>query len=626
MFPAVKAGEWEPHKVRKKTTPTETNGDDGAVDEDKIETTANAEEPEYEEDLVSDEGAVWPMKAGKIVNWSCFFGLMSHIYQTINPPFHTPILLIAEPSWSPKDFEKITQFFFEKFRMPGFALMGAAQAICYAFGVNTACVVDVGEEKADVTAVTDFLVDDIGRAIAIPNCGGETMTQRLFELLGSKGFTREMCEQLKRSPICEVLPPGTPLPGTQPKQNTNTTNPAAQASTGADGSGPNQRHSAGSLGQAPRGPGQDTEVGGDERKEDDDNEGVLDVASIVAGGKMNEFLARREKEKAEKLAAKKKGEANAAGAKALRLKNSERERNTFYFEDHALLDALKGSNLDSNGVAEANAALDEGPHKANGASQTMTQGSDLQSAIPTSPILSKETSTHAPRRELTVGTERFQAASGDILTILSTAIHRVILSISDPASRPDLWNSLIIVGNGSAIRGFKEALLATLHSRFLISPSSATIFTSELPSNLSTPLATGANTPAPQSQGQGQLAFPAHGSGVNPLLIAATTASAQAQAQTSASGHLQPPGGHANSATTHTHSSHAQTPTSIRLAKLPDYFPEWKDAGSEEASFLGAQVAAKMLFVIDQGGAGKGYMSRTDYNEQGPSGIHDYTL
>lgn len=73
------------------------------------------------------------------------------------------------------------------------------------------------------------------------------------------------------------------------------------------------------------------------------------------------------------------------------------------------------------------------------------------------------------------------------------------------------------------------------------------------------------------------------------------------------------------------HSSHGQSPTSIKLAKVPEYFPEWKDVGYDEASFLGAQVAAKVLFVVDQG-LSKGYMARNDYNDQGPTGITDYRL
>lgn len=72
-------------------------------------------------------------------------------------------------------------------------------------------------------------------------------------------------------------------------------------------------------------------------------------------------------------------------------------------------------------------------------------------------------------------------------------------------------------------------------------------------------------------------------------------------------------------------SGHGQTPTTIKTAKIPEYFPEWKEVGYDEATFLGAQVAGKLLFIVD-GGASKGYMTRTDYNDQGPSGIHDVRM
>ena len=70
---------------------------------------------------------------------------------------------------------------------------------------------------------------------------------------------------------------------------------------------------------------------------------------------------------------------------------------------------------------------------------------------------------------------------------------------------------------------------------------------------------------------------------------------------------------------------HQQTPTSIGVKKMPEYFPEWKEVGTEEASFLGAQVAAKVVFVVDQG-VSKGFMTRTEYNEMGPPGIHESCL
>lgn len=162
--------------------------------------------------------------------------------------------------------------------------------------------------------------------------------------------------------------------------------------------------------------------------------------------------------------------------------------------------------------------------------------------------------------------------------------------------------------------GFKDALLATISSKFLISPSSATIFTSELPSNLSTPLATGANTPQPQPHGAPHLGGGSH---VNPLLLAATTASNPSlHPSTSVV---------AQKEQQHSHSSHGQTPTSVKVAKIPEYFPEWKDVGYDEAAFLGAQVAAKVLFVVDQG-LSKGFMTRVEYNELGPQAIHESSL
>ena len=45
----------------------------------------------------------------------------------------------------------------------------------------------------------------------------------------------------------------------------------------------------------------------------------------------------------------------------------------------------------------------------------------------------------------------------------------------------------------------------------------------------------------------------------------------------------------------------------------------------EEAGFLGAQVAAKVLFVVD-GGISKGFLTRGEYNDMGPAGIHDCAM
>ncbi|RMZ71570.1 chromatin remodeling complex subunit [Pyrenophora seminiperda CCB06] len=504
MFPAEKQGEFEPYKIRRKQDkPAVTNDDAQDESQQENKPAEGDDEVVWEEDRVSEEGAIWPIQQGRIVDWPCFFALITHVYNSLNPPFHTPILLVTQPAWTPREHEKITQFFFEKFKVPAFNLIDSALATTWAYGVHTATVVDVGKDKADITAVSEFIPHTQGRVISLAGCGGEAFTQGLLDKLKSKGLNRDMCEQLKRSPICELLPPGTPLPasGDAPTKDT-ITNPAAAASTGAPGSGP---AAAATIGIVPRGPGVDTEVGEDTLLEE--NEGVLDVASIVAGGKINS--AKR---------------------------------------------------------------------------------------------------TGAIRREIEVGTERFMADGNGTLEKIADAIHRAISSIDEVGKRSDLWDQLIVCGNGSKLRGFKESLLQTIQTKYLVSPSSATIFTSEIPSNVSTPTGTGANTPQPQLGPHG-------GSQVNPLLLAATTAQTQ---------HMMPPGG-MHGMSQNTHSSHGQTPTSIKFVKAPEYFPEFKDVGFDESPFLGAQVAAKVLFVVDQGQS-KGYMTRPDYNDQGPQGIHDYSL
>ncbi|KAF2760984.1 actin-related protein, ARP9 class [Pseudovirgaria hyperparasitica] len=600
MFPGEKAGEWEPNKIRKKGGPG-AHGANGSTNGDT--------EVVYEEDFMSEEGAVWPIAGGKIVNWSCFFALMTHVYNTLNPPFHTPILLIAQPVWTMKDHEKITQFFFERFKMPAFALMDSAVATMYAYGVQSATVIDIGKGKCDVTAISEFLTHEAGRTVALENAGGEAMTKRLLEVIKPKDkhFSRDMAEQLKKSPICEILPVGTQLPGPASGSEEAVSNPAAAASTGAAGSGPGQRDTGTALGAVPLGPGPDTVVG-DEANGDDESEGVIDVASIVTGGKMQEYLAKKEREKLEKDKNKKKNAADAAAAniaKPARLPNSKREKGTFMYEDHKLLDTLKEMNLSKGDLAEMRERLDEGPKSKAGTAEETTNGDA------TSPVASGLAKAGSIKREIEVGTERFQAVSGGILESIADAVHKTITSVEEVNKRSELWDSLIIVGNGAKIRGFKDALMSLLQAKYLISPSSATIFTSELPSTISTPAGTGANTPQPQLGPHG-------GSGVNPLLLAATTAQ---------NPHMMHPG-QSTPASMHSHnmhSSHGQTPTSIKIAKVPEYFPEWKEVGYDESTFLGAQVAAKVLFVVDQG-LGKGYMTRNDWNDSGPTGIHDFAI
>lgn len=679
MFPAEKKGEWEPLKVReRKVTKTvttngsaaQTDGDvrmgdgssENAIPEPETE-QHEEEETMYEEDPTTEEGAVWPIQDGRVVDWSCFFALLTHVHNTLGPTLHTPVLVVTQPAWTSRDHETLTQFFFEKFKTPAFCIMDAALAACYAFATGTATIIDVGYTKCDVTAVNDFIITEDGRATGLTGCGGDAMTQRLQDLLKNKGFTRDMCEQLKKSSICETLPPGTELPG-EKETGHKVTNPAAAASTGAIGSGEGQRDSNAAQGLAPRGPGVGTDVGDEdqdrEMKDGEAEDGVLDVASIVASGKTSEFLARKEKEKQEKAAAKKAAGEVAAAAKQARLPNSKRLKASFQYTERRPLE-----DVNANGKRAAENEIGQSGDTAK-RQKTPELTSPVSATAPNAPegfdmaaLARKEEKRRNReayiRKDIEVGVERLQAATGGILEDISDAIHRAVLAVPDHQKRSELWDSLILIGNGSKVKGmlpantgaihlrscasfqsmtylsvtlpgFKDALVATLNAKYLISPSSTTMFTSELPSTFTTPGPTGTNTPLPQTSSH-------HGpSSVNPLLLAATTSNLAPPGQSLHSQlqmqpHYQQQARLQQQQQMHVieQPKHHQTPTSIGVKKMPEYFPEWKDVGTEEASFLGAQVAAKVVFVVDQG-LSKGFMTRTEYNELGPPGIHETCL
>ncbi|KAF4624849.1 hypothetical protein G7Y89_g13320 [Cudoniella acicularis] len=621
MFLAPDGKTYEPYKVRSRKRESAATNGAGDVD---MSGTANGEgkEQEDEEELIEypedDEDAIYPLKEGRIVDMPAFFAFLQHIHNTLSPTLHTPVMLIAQPAWTAKNHEDITQFIFEKFRTPALCIMDSALATSYAFGIAHATVVDVGFGKVDVTAITDFQISSRG---TVPHSGGEAMTLRLQELLKSQGFTRDMAEQLKKSPICEVLSPGVPLPGTEVAEEV-ISNPAAAASTGATASGPSVK-----ITEAPRIPALEVDVGEDEFGNGDDkaieDDGVLDVASIVASGKTQEFLAKKEKEKAERSAARKatkeREAAEAAAARPQRLPNSKRPRAMFHYEQAATPNKRQKTPEpvttieESAPVAIGEAAPTEDvpaaaatAAEATGVDQQRTQKKDARRKI------WEEENPDRVRRDIEIGLERFQAAGDGILDAIADTIYRTILSVDDISKRQDAWDALVICGCGSRVRGFKEALLTILNNRYLVSPSSATMFMSELPSNLATPSGTGSMTPNASFSSTPHP--PPTASAVNPLLLAATTSQNPA---------LNPSLQASYNGGTQTHSSHSQSPTSIKTVSPPSYFPEWKQY--EEAVFLGSQVAAKTIFVVDQG-ISKGFLSRVEFNEEGPSAIHQVGL
>lgn len=178
-----------------------------------------------------------------------------------------------------------------------------------------------------------------------------------------------------------------------------------------------------------------------------------------------------------------------------------------------------------------------------------------------------------------VGQPRFQGTEV-LLEEITYAVGEVLKHLDETSKRQDCWDNVIIVGRGSSVKGFKEALLFSLQSRYIITRQT---LGSELPSMFNT---SGYNTPNNGTP-----------SGISTPIGGGSTLSG--------------------------HAGHGQVPTQIRLTKQFDYFVEWKHYGWEEASFLGAEIAAQQIF---NGAHENTFVSRTDYNAIGPSAIWELTL
>ena len=545
-----------------------------------------------------------------------FLAFLEHVHGQLTTTYHnTPIMLMASPQWTRPDCEAIARYIFEKTRTPALCLIHSGIATQFGLKWPNMTVVDVGYQKVDVTCIYDGRVvshRDVGPRLGGGEdevSGGEVFTRRLKQLLEGKGFDYEMAEQLKKSAICEVLPyaPESPQLMELPVE----TGAGAAAAAGPAVEGPKIVEPSRSY---PTIADDDAGTNGESKEVEDD--GVLDVANIVATGQTREFLAKKEKEKAEKAAkggrkGKDKEAADAAAGKAVRLPNSKRVRNLFHYEELVTENVPVAPPAKENGGNDATmadtstTAAPVGDAAATTGEAPKTEPTEQQTVLSTNPAPqpteaapATERVTKRVRRDIEIGLERFQFADRQEIDRIVSTIYRAVQEIEDMYMRPGCWENLVFVGNGARMRGLRDNILQTLQARHLISPSSATMFTSELPSNIGTPSGTGAQTPNSSFAGVGAPPhqLPTTG-GVNPLLQAATTA-----ASLGVPGGANIPGsiagGDANAGPGTSHHFHSQTPTNIRLAPLPVYLAEWTKHGFEEAMFLGAQVAARLAFCI----------------------------
>ncbi|KAK7203854.1 actin-domain-containing protein [Myxozyma melibiosi] len=166
-----------------------------------------------------------------------------------------------------------------------------------------------------------------------------------------------------------------------------------------------------------------------------------------------------------------------------------------------------------------------------------------------------------------VGTERFKGAE-KLVEQLAQAIGRTIAKMDDITKRGDCWDNIVLVGGPTVIRGFVDAVLLSLQEHFLVNRTNTF---SEIPSGINTPGGYG----SPIGSAYGQMHTMGHG----------------------------------------------QVPTSIKIARLADYFLGWKGHTWENAQFLGCQIAAKQIFTPGIASIDGAYISKEDFAEYGAKQI-----
>lgn len=205
------------------------------------------------------------------------------------------------------------------------------------------------------------------------------------------------------------------------------------------------------------------------------------------------------------------------------------------------------------------------------AEEDQKQNSELQ----TNTFIDPETG-----KSISVGKERFQGTS-KLISILSEAIHDSIEQVPELDKRQECYDNIIIVGHTADISGFKQAIILKLIEDYLAKP---------------------------QPTKKKNRADP----GVNSA-IAAYQLTEETQEGPSE------------------HNKLMQVPSTIKMAKIPDYFPEWKvpkETGGAWADVyvLGAQMYAKQIYSTNSNHGGDSFLDTEIYEENGPQAIWDVCI
>lgn len=180
-----------------------------------------------------------------------------------------------------------------------------------------------------------------------------------------------------------------------------------------------------------------------------------------------------------------------------------------------------------------------------------------------------------------VGKERFQGTS-QLVAHISDAIFDALSAVPDLEKRQECYDNLIFVGSTFKISGLKHAVLIKLSHDYLV-------------------------------RHPNDLLAKDDSNGVNSAILAYQTVDEVHDL----SGDVGP--------------ALTQVPTSVKAARYPDYFPEWKkpkDKGGswEDVYFLGSEIYAKQIFGANSNHGGDSFIDTDIYEDRGPSAIWDVSL
>jgi actin-related protein len=130
---------------------------------------------------------------------------MDHAFELLNVESSEHPLMLAEPSWNPKEErEKMVQLCFERFNTPGLYLGRSAVLSAFAAGKSTALVLDSGYSSSVVPVFEGYIVK---KAIEQSALGGNFISEQVLAFLSKQNIDLTPSHLIKEKRAVETNAP-----------------------------------------------------------------------------------------------------------------------------------------------------------------------------------------------------------------------------------------------------------------------------------------------------------------------------------------------------------------------------------------------------------------------------------